>query len=196
MQETTPNSGFRKLRQKYFSFCLAAMLMCFAAPIIFAQTGDEIPDSTAPVLISVADSTRALAANGDNWRGALPKRNAEVFQPGARAVVFVTNIELLADENAGAFRVFAEDASGKQYRLTVETVRQLKQDWIYALTVRIADENEYNGQPPANGDVLIRVSWRGNTSNRVRLGLGRTGGKIKDDAGAVPTPATAAPSRE
>jgi uncharacterized protein (DUF1800 family) len=196
MQETTPNSGFRQLKLKYFSFCLTAILICFAAPLTIAQTGDEIPDSTAPILISTADSTRALAANGDNWRGALPKKNAEIFEPGARAVVFVTNIELLADEGANAFRVFAEDASGRQYRLTVENVRQLKQDWIYALTVRITDENEYNGQPPANGDVLIRVSWRGNTSNRVRLGLGETGGKIRDDAGAVPTPVSqASPSR-
>jgi hypothetical protein len=65
-------------------------------------------------------------------------------------------------------------------------------DWVYALTVRLTDENGYNGQPPADGDILIRVSWRGNTSNRVRLGLGTTGGKIRDDAGAVPTPATAA----
>jgi uncharacterized protein (DUF1800 family) len=188
--ETKLSPSLRIFGRKCLSFCSIALLLCFAANA-FAQ--DEIPNSTDPVLISVSDSTRALAANADNWRGALPKKNAEVFQPGARAIVFVTNVDLMADEAANAFRVYAEDASGTQYRLTVENIQPIrKMDWVYALTLRLTDENGYNGQPPANGDILIRVSWRGNTSNRVRLGLGTTGGKIRDDAGAVPTPVPAA----
>ncbi|HEX8565542.1 MAG TPA: DUF1800 domain-containing protein [Pyrinomonadaceae bacterium] len=188
--ETKLSLGLRIFGRKCLSFCSIALLLCFAAN---ALAQDEIPDSSDPVLISVSDSTRALAANADTFRGALPKKNAEVFQPGARAIVFVTNVDLMADEAANAFRVYAEDARGTQYRLTVENIQPIrKMDWVYALTVRLTDENGYNGQPEANGDILIRVSWRGNTSNRVRLGLGTTGGKIRDDAGAVPTPAPVA----
>jgi uncharacterized protein (DUF1800 family) len=186
------NKGLRTFGQKCLSLFLTTFLFCFAATAN-SQSSGEISDSTAPILISTADSARALAVNADNWRGDLPKKNAEVFQPGGRAIIFVTNIDLLQDEGANAFRAFAQDAAGRQYRLRVEDIRLLpKQNWIYALTLRLIDENGYNGQPPANGDVLIRVSWRGNTSNRVRLGLGTTGGKIKDDAGAAPTPAPAA----
>ncbi|HEX8195383.1 MAG TPA: DUF1800 domain-containing protein [Pyrinomonadaceae bacterium] len=188
--ETKIIIGLRIFGRKCLSFCSIALLLCFAAN---ALAQDEIPDSSDPVLISVSDSTRALAANADTFRAALPKKNTEVFQPGARAIVFVTNVDLMADEAANAFRVYAEDARGTQYRLTVENIQPIRRmDWVYALTVRLYDENGYNGQPPANGDILIRVSWRGNTSNRVRLGLGTTGGKIRDDAGAVPTPAPAA----
>ncbi len=123
------------------SFCSIALLLCFAATAS-ALAQDEIPNSSDPVLISVSDSTRALAANANTFRGALPKKNAEVFQPGARAIVFVTNIDLMADEAANAFRVYAEDARGTQYRLTVENIHPVrKMDWVYALTVRLYDEN-------------------------------------------------------
>ncbi|HLM61873.1 MAG TPA: DUF1800 family protein, partial [Pyrinomonadaceae bacterium] len=113
--------------------------------------------------------------------------------PGSRVVIFVTNVDLLPDENANAFRAFAEDANGKQYRLAVESIRQLRlQNWIYGLTLRIYDENGYNGQPPS-GELLVRVSWRGNTSNRVRLMSGQANVKIRDIAGLVPTPAPTEP---
>ncbi|HEX8397029.1 MAG TPA: hypothetical protein VF644_06365, partial [Pyrinomonadaceae bacterium] len=185
--ETNLSIGLRIFIRKCLSVCSMALLLCFAANV---KASDEIPDSSDPVLISVPDSTRALAANAGTFRGGLPRKNTEVFQPGDRATVFVTNIDLIENEDAGAFRVFAEDASGTQYRLTVEDIQPVRRmDWVYALTVRLYDQNGYNGQPDASGDILIRVSWRGNTSNRVRLGLGTTGGKIRDDAGAVPTPA-------
>ncbi|HEX8735613.1 MAG TPA: DUF1800 domain-containing protein, partial [Pyrinomonadaceae bacterium] len=45
----------------------------------------------------------------------------------------------------------------------------------------------------ASGDVLVRVTWRGLASNRVRLSLDENGGKIRDDEGAVPTPAPLTP---
>jgi hypothetical protein len=127
----------------------------------------------------------------------LERRVAEkkpgIFLPGSRVVVFITNVDLLPDENANAFRAFAEDANGKQYRLAVESIRQVRlQNWIYGLTLRIYDENGYNGQPPS-GELLIRVSWRGNTSNRVRLMSGQANMKIRDIAGLVPTPAPTEP---
>jgi len=195
MEATKPRINLRILGQKYLNFGLFIFYLCFAATLLNAQTIDEIADSSDPVLISTPDSTRTLAANADTWRGTLPRRNHEIFQPGARAVFFVTNLDLMPDEGANAFKVFAQDRDGKQYRLTVEAIQRLsRQDWIYALTVRLHDANGYNGQPSAKGDVLIRVSWRGNTSNRLRLGLGKIGGEIKGEVGAVPKPTFAAPT--
>jgi len=56
--------------------------------------------------------------------------------------------------------------------------------------VMLRDELGFWEQPEANGDLLIGVTWRGLASNRLRLGFGRTGGKIEDDAGAVSTPSS------
>jgi uncharacterized protein (DUF1800 family) len=185
---------FTHSRLKYLTACLTALLLFILTVSASTVTNDQAFESPKPILISAANSTRALAIKADNGRLALPERNSEVFQPGSRVVIFVTNVKLLPEERANAFRVYAEDAGGKQYGLTVENIQQLpKQNWIYGLTIHIHDRNGYNGQPQPDGDVLIRVSWRGNTSNRVRLGLGGTGGKIKDDAGAVPTPAPRSP---
>src|SRR5205085_5875674 len=39
------------------------------------------------------------------------------------------------------------------------------------------------------GDVLVRLSYNGANSNRVRIGIGHTGGGLSDDDGATPTPA-------
>ena len=189
MEEKRLFSGYNNVLKKYlFAFLTALILFAQTAN---AATSEEIPDSTDPILISANDSTRALASTAGTWRGSLPLKNAEVFQNGSRVVIFVANVDLMPGENANAFRVYAEDAARKQYRFAVENIAPVrKQNGIYGLTVRLYDENEYNGQPEANGDVLIRVSWRGNTSNRVRLGLGATGGKIQDDPGAAPTPAS------
>lgn len=115
MQERRPLGNLRTFGQKCLSFCLTAVLLCFVALAANAAEGDEISDSPAPVIISTTDSTRALATYPGVWRGALPRRNAEVFQPGGRVVLFLTNIDLMPDESANAFRVFAEDAAGKQY---------------------------------------------------------------------------------
>jgi uncharacterized protein (DUF1800 family) len=179
---------------------LVVFLCGFTGASANAADEDDNFESSAPVLISQTNSTSALTANPDNWRGLLPKDNTEtgsrpeIFPPGSRVMVFVTNTDLLPDEGANAFRAFAEDENGKQYRLIVENIQRLRrQEWIYALTLRIYDANEYNGQPSANGEVLLNVGWRGNTSNRVRLRLGKSGGIIKSRTEEIPTPAPTKP---
>lgn len=179
----------RFLRGKCLIILLIVFLFVGAGVAVNAQT-DENFESSDPVLISETDSTKALTANPDNWRGSLPEKNTEYFTPGARVVVFVTNIDLTKDEAANAFRVFAEDTSGKKYRLTVENIQPLrKQTWIYGLTLRIYDENGYNGQPLADSGVLIRVAWRGNVSNPVQLALGKSVEKFPEYPEMIPTPA-------
>lgn len=192
MEERRLNSIFRHRSRKGILICLTVLLFGARAAFANAVQNDDAFESPAPVLISESDSTRALAINPDNWKDDLPRENSGVFPPGSRVMVFLTNIDLLPGEGANAFRVFAADAGGRKYRFTVESLQRLRgaQDRIYGLTLRIHDANGYNGQPRSEGEVAIWASWRGNTSNRVRLRLGKSGRIIRDEPGAVPTPAS------
>ncbi len=183
---------FKQFCSKGFFICLSVLLFVFAAASAMAQNDGEF-ESTDPILISEAGSTRALAINPDSWTGGLPERTSEIFAPGSRVMVFVSNVELLRGEGGNAFRVFAADADGTRYRLTVEDIKSQTRDaGFYALTLRIHDASGYNGQPSAKGEVLIWVSWRGNTSNRLRLRLGKSGRTIRD-ATLVAAPAPVKP---
>lgn len=191
--KTRYRSSLTGLWRQSAYICLTVFAI-FSATTMVAQAQDEPTDSPTPVLISETNSTRALATYADKWRGNLPKAATPFFQPGAdsRAVVFVTNLDLEEGEGADAFRVYAEDRNGKIYRLTTEGIAPLrKQPWIYGVTVQLYDENGFNGQPQANGDVLLRLTWRGITSNRVVFGLGEntTKRQIKVNEDLVPTPA-------
>jgi uncharacterized protein (DUF1800 family) len=173
-------------------FCACVMVISLAVPV-FAQETDPNPDSPTPILLSEPNSTRALTSVYSRSRGAsLTKTASKAFSPGAKSkvIIYLTNLDLMQDEGANAFRVFAQDEKGTQFKFRVESLEQLTKgrDGIYALTVTLFDDLGYWGQPEANGDILINVTWRGLTSNRVRLGLGKIGGNIKDDADAKPTP--------
>ncbi len=159
---------------------------------------DPNPDSPTPVLISETASTRALTtAPNTEKRGRLSKLQTGAFSPDSTVVLYVTNIELLKGEDASAFRVYVEDAKGRQYRFPVVDLQPVRgMEWIYALKVKLHDEIGFWEPPTADGDILVNVAWRGLTSNRVRLGYGATGGNIKDDAGAVPTPAPLSPPKK
>lgn len=184
--------------------------VCSILAVVPGADEDTNPDSPTPVLISQPNSTRALAATesilqrrpkpgkfktkpGENLdeieieeQESIPN---QAFYPGSTVVLYATNLDLLPDESAGAFRIRVEDARGKVYRFPVLNIKPLEnQPWIYALTVLIKDEFGFWESLPADGDVLIGVTWRGLTSNRVRLGIGKVGGEIKDDEGAAPTP--------
>ncbi len=157
----------------------------------FAQ-GDPDPNSPTPILLSAEGSTRALAVTKNRFgRASLSKVRERAFAPGNRVVLFVTNLDLMDGEGANAFRVYAEDAKGRKYRFPVLDLQPSGQEGIYALTIQLRDEIGFWEQPTPDGDLLLRVSWRGLGSNRVRLGFGKIGGPIKDDKGAVPTPISA-----
>jgi uncharacterized protein (DUF1800 family) len=179
---------------------LSACLMVMSLAVsVFAQETDPNPDSPTPILLSEPNSTRALAINPRKSRGVLNKNASQAFSVGkkSKVVLYLTNLDLLPDEGAGAFRVFAQNEKGTQFQFRVESLEALSKskDGIYALTVTLYDDLGYWGQPEANGDVLINVTWRGLASNRVRLGLGKIGGNIKDDADAKPTPIGTKPTQ-
>jgi uncharacterized protein (DUF1800 family) len=149
---------------------------------IVALRAEPLP-ADAPILISEASSTRALVTVADGKRGSNP--SPRVVQVGRQTVVtfFITNLDLLEGEGASAFRAELEDSSHFRYPLEiVRFERTAERKQVYALSVRLGADI---GSP---GDVLARVTWRGMSSNRVRLSIGYEGGKIADDEGATPTP--------
>jgi uncharacterized protein (DUF1800 family) len=172
---------------KVFSASFAIFLLVFP---VLAQDTDPDPDSPTPVLLSQPDSTRALTAIPTKIKsGNRLKIDSQAFAPEQNVVLYVTNLDLMKGEGANAFRVYAEDLKGRKYRFPVLDLQPVKElDGVYALTVKLKDDVGFWEPPAADGDVLVNVTWRGLTSNRVRLGLGQIGGDIKDDEGAVPTP--------
>ena len=96
---------------------------------------------------------------------------------------FAANCDLLTSENAAAITADAQDASGHIYNLTVEYVGKLPDiNWLKRIVVRLPDDL---GDV---GDVLLRITYHGIPSNRVRVGIAHVGGCPPDDVGAVPTP--------
>ncbi len=158
---------------------------------------DTDPNSPTPILLSESNSTRVLATAATNFsRRNLSKIKSRVFSPHSNIVLFVTNLDLMDGEGANAFRVSVEDERGRKYRFPVLEIHPVQHhEGIYALSVRLSDEIGFWEEPQFNHDVLIGVTWRGLTSNRVRLSIGGIGGHIKDDAGAIPTPITNLPTK-
>lgn len=169
---------------------LSAYCVIFLAAFSVSAQQDPNPDSLTPILISEPDSLRALANAPDKFgSGNFSKIKNRAFEPNSKVVLYVTNLDLMADEGANAFRVNVEDAQGRHYRFPVLDIQRLNgQEWIYALTVELRDILGFHTQTAAEGDVLVSVAWRGLASNRLRLGFGATGGTIKDDTGAAPSP--------
>jgi hypothetical protein len=97
-------------------------------------------------------------------------------------MLFAMNFDLLPGENISLVTADAEDASHHIYPLTVEYVGKFPGfDWLSCVIVRLNDDMG------DIGDVLVRLNVRGVSSNRVRMGIGHTGGGPPDDPGAVPT---------
>jgi uncharacterized protein (DUF1800 family) len=168
-----------------------AALLAISATGVLAQTEtDPDPNSPTPVLLTVENSTSALAvSNSRSIRTPLSKVQPAAFAPGSTVKLFVTNIALMKEEGASAFRVYAEDAKGRAYRFPVLDFREsLTTPGIYELTVRLKDEAGYWEPPSPNGDLVIYLTWRGLVSNRTKLGYGAVGGNFKDDAGTVSAP--------
>ena len=171
----------------FYLIAVVGFFLCaiFSNGIVSGQT---LPED-APVLISQNDSTRALTVGETRGQRGLSK----VFPPGSRTFItfFVTNLDLLPNEDKRAFRADLQISGKKRYPLEIVEFEPLNdKPWVYALTVRL---NEKIGNV---GDALVRVNWRGVASNRVRISIGFEGGKIEDDAGSVPTPMPEKPISE
>jgi len=139
-----------------------------------------------PILISEETSTRAIALDSvvlmrDPFQLNSPVPWGNDRRP--RVMLFAMNFDLQPGENASSVTANAEDASHHIYPLTVEYVGKVPGlDWLRCVVVRLSDDMG------DLGDVLVRINVHGFSSNRVRLGVGHTGGGLPDDPGAVPTP--------
>ena len=158
------------------TFTGAFLFLAFNVSLVQAALPED-----APIVVSLADSTRALVTTGTARRLGPSRRVIEV---GGRATFYVTNLaDLLKGEGATAFRADIQDANGYRYPLEILSMAPTaERPWVYALTVRL---HEALGDV---GDTLLRVTWRGMSSNRVRVAIGHEGGKIEDDEDSVPTP--------
>ena len=146
---------------------------------------------TRPVLISHADSTRAIAFDSVTHRGEPFTTTAQInFGPDSatRIMLFAMNLQLQPDETTTAVTAEAEDVDHALYQLAVEHVGPVPENpWISSVVIRVPPNL------PSAGDVLVRVTYRGLASNRVRIGIGEIGGGPPDDINSAPTPGLPSP---
>jgi len=170
--------NFEKTKSVFRSMVIFPVLFLLSLTV-FAEP-DPNPDSPIPVLLSSSDNTRVLAVNTNKFKGNLPKTSDLIFYPGERSVItlFVTNLDLKKNEGANSFRVYLGNQNGSVYELQTLELQPISRQ-VYALKVRLYEKANYRGQPPANGDALIFITWRGLASNALKIGLGSTEGNIK-----------------
>jgi hypothetical protein len=157
------------------------LIICGTESLVNAQ-------STKPVLVSAPASTRAVTLDAIAHTPEPFSATATSFLYGSdkttRITVFAMYLNLKPGEDASAVTADAEDAAHRHYNLQVEYVGKVPdQEWLTQINLRLSEEM---GDV---GDVLIRITYQGIGSNRVRVGIGRVGGGPADDPGSVPTPA-------
>jgi hypothetical protein len=133
-----------------------------------------MPNSLGPILLTENDSTQALVADANKWRGNLPSDELQVYKRDDQVILFVTNVKSMKPkEDENAFFVYA-NVNGKAYRLTPISLTSVPNSpETYGLGVKLHDERGFNGQLPAEGCASLQVARRGNISNAVRLALGK-----------------------
>jgi uncharacterized protein (DUF1800 family) len=174
---------------KPFIFPFVVLSICVLLSGSFNTS--EAATNKKPILISQAASTRAVAFESVTMKAEPFSLTATVpysADTRTRVCIFAMDLELLPGEGANAFSSDVQDATGKLYPLRVEYVGQVPNfPGITMIIVRLADEL---GDV---GDVLLRLSLHGMSSNRVRVAIGHSGGGPTDDTGAVATPAPVVP---
>ncbi|MBK7935405.1 MAG: DUF1800 domain-containing protein [Acidobacteria bacterium] len=165
---------------KYFFRPLVLICLWTALCLSAAAQEDPNPNSPAPRLLSGADRSRVLALNTNEFRGVLPANGRIVFKPGpaSEIVIFLSPLDLLGDESVSAFRVYLTRPGGKTFELKPVSLERTRRGEI-AVRVRLYDASGYRGQPDADGDHWMYVTWRGLMSHPLKIGLGRTGGTLR-----------------
>jgi len=167
--------------------CVAALVFGF----VLMQFDEASAQSASPVLVSHEDSIRAISVESvtqqhEPFSTMAPIRFGTDNQ--TRIMLFAMNLTLQIGDTVASVSVEAEDFAHRIYQLPVEYIGAVPdQPWATSVVVRLSDDmNDV-------GDVLVRLSYRGLASNRVRVALGHVGGGLPDDQGAVPTPGTPIP---
>ena len=168
-------------RRFHFSFFIS-LSAGLAISAVFLPTRARL--ATAPVLISLPNSTRAVALESINFLAEPFAATTPIaFAPDnrTRVTLFASNFTLATGETASAVTADAEDGNHIHYALPVEYVGAVPdQTWMTAVVVRL---NDNLGDV---GDVLVSITWHSLASNRVRVGIGHIGGGPPDDVVAPP----------
>jgi uncharacterized protein GlcG (DUF336 family) len=179
----TGSLKFGPRRRRVLLPCFLFFVLAVVAVIRFPHAGAQ---SAAPILISEETSTRALVFDSTTREREPFTAHTQVPFGGdnrRRLMIFAMNLQLQPGDSPNAVVARAEDASHQSYSLPVEYVGPTpEQPWATSIVVCL---------DPAMvdlGDVLVGITYRGVSSNRVRLGMGHVGGGPPDDPGAVPTP--------
>lgn len=169
------------------SFMRLHRLLSVCALLVFCGAFDLAQAASGPTILTDPSSTRAVALEAVTYRREpFPVTMPVPFSADTRnrIVFFVMNLDLLAGEGANALVVDAEDSTHRHYTFKAEDVTPYPgYEWMSQVTVRLSDDIG------DTGDVLVRVSLHGVSSNRVRVGIGHTGGGPTDDVNSVATPA-------
>jgi uncharacterized protein GlcG (DUF336 family) len=160
------------------SFLLAALYRFQKATAQFA----------APILISQADSTRAIAVDSvTHTREPFAVTSSVIFgtDHSTRIMLFAMNLKLQSGESPAAVTADAEEADHTLHPLSVEYVGDVPdQPWASSIVLRL------NEDMTDLGDVLVGIKYHNVASNRVRVGIGHVGGGPPDAVDALPTPGT------
>lgn len=179
----TGSPNFGAPRHTALFICLLFASLLLVVVIRFPHAGAQ---ASTPVLISEETSTRALVFDSTTRAREPFTAHTQVTFGGdsqRRLMLFAMHLQLQPGELPNAVVARAEDASHQSYLLPVEHVGPTPgQPWATSVIVKL---------DPAMGDlgdVLVGITYRGVSSNRVRIGIGHIGGGPPDDPGAVPTP--------
>jgi hypothetical protein len=152
----------------FATFCVAALLFPTRARL-----------AGGPILLTQTNSTRAIAVESVSLVAEPFTATARLpigSDTRTRVILFAHNLSLATTETAADVTASAEDANHIHYPLAVEYVGNVTgATGTTAVIVRLHDDLD------DNGDVLVGITFRGETSNRVRIGIGHIGGGPPDD---------------
>jgi Calx-beta domain len=139
------------------------------ATIADGQGEGTIVDDDALILLTEANVQRAVALDSVLFvRDSLPIANTLNFSSDhlTRVSLFAIGVKLSQGENASAITATAEDSQGTIRPLECEFVGRVPTyDWLYQVVLKL------NSQITTTGDVKIKITLHGATSNTVLVGV-------------------------
>ena len=180
-----------RLRKRMTLLSCRVVLVFSIVSLLLAHAHNPFPGNASaqtprPILFSASDSTRGVVVESVTmYREPFSPTTTIPFSADnrTRIMLLAGNLQLAPGEGIEAVTADAEDESHQVYSLKVEYVGPVPDlSWATSVVVRL------NDQLGDVGDVLVRIHYKGNASNRVRVGIGHIGGGPPDDPGAAPTP--------
>lgn len=139
------------------------------ATIADGQGVATIVDDDALILLTEANVQRAIALDSVLFtRDSFPIRNDLNFSSDhrTRVILFAVGLKLLPGDNASAVSATAEDSQGTVRTLEVEFVGKVPTtDWLTQVVLKL------NDQITSVGDIKIKITLHGATSNTVLVGV-------------------------